>query len=255
MKFLVLIPARYESSRFPGKPLAKIGGEEMIVRVCRQVAKTGYELAVATDNEDIRATVERAGFKAVMTASTHRSGTERVEEAMRSLGSDADVVINVQGDEPFIQPEQIEKLAGLFEKFPTTEIATLAKRYLPEEGIEGLEDPNLVKLTFTDAGEALYFSRSVIPYVRGVNRNEWLDKTEFHTHIGIYAYKASTLSELVALPPSPLEKSESLEQLRWLENGYRIRVGVTEQSTIGIDTPEDLARAEEYAWNLTHNLN
>lgn len=246
MKFLVLIPARYESTRFPGKPLAKICGEEMIVRVCRQVEKTGLPLAVATDSELIRKCVENAGFTAVMTSAAHRSGTERVEEAYRNLGSDADVIINVQGDEPFIAPEQIEQLAAIFENNPGTSLATLARPFDPSHGMEALEDPNLVKLVKSEQGEALYFSRSVVPYVRKVPRDEWLGTTRFYSHIGIYAYAADVLSRIVALPESPLEQAESLEQLRWLQNGYRIRVDVSDKPTIGIDTPEDLANAERW---------
>lgn len=253
MKFLVLIPARYESSRFPGKPLAKIGGEEMIVRVCRQVAKTGFDLAVATDNKEIYDCVERNGFRAVMTSSDHRSGTERVEEAYRNLGSDADVVINVQGDEPFIQPAQIEKLAGIFTSRPDTRIATLAKRFDPKAGFDALFDPNLVKLTFSHDKEALYFSRSIIPYVRRTDWKNWLKEEEFFTHIGIYAYRADTLRDIVNLPESSLERAESLEQLRWLQNGFPIRLEVSEFSTIGIDTPADLEQAEEYLKQGTRN--
>lgn len=221
MKFIVIIPARYESTRFPGKPLARICGEEMIVRVCRQVSKTGLPLAVATDNEDIRTTVENAGFKAVMTSPDHSSGTERVEEAYRNLGSDADVIINVQGDEPFIDPAQISMLADIFSKYQDTEIATLARVFDPQHGMAALEDPNLVKLVMSEEGRALYFSRSVIPYVRKYPREQWLEHSVFYSHIGIYAYKARTLSEIVRLPASPLESAESLEQLRWLQNGLR----------------------------------
>lgn len=246
MKFLVLIPARYESSRFPGKPLAKICGEEMIVRVCRQVAKTGIDLAVATDDERIASTVEAAGFRAVITGRHHRSGTERVAEAYRNLGSDADVVINVQGDEPFILPEQIETLEKIFSERPDTDIATLAMHFDPSLGFDALFDPNLVKLTFSEDMEALYFSRSIIPYVRKTDWKNWLKEAEFFTHIGIYAYRSDVLAKIVTLPESSLEKAESLEQLRWLQNGYRIRVGVTTRSTIGIDTPADLERAEEF---------
>jgi 3-deoxy-manno-octulosonate cytidylyltransferase (CMP-KDO synthetase) len=246
MKYIVLIPARYESTRFPGKPLAKICGEEMIVRVCRQVAKTGLPLAVATDNELIRETVEKAGFRAVMTASTHRSGTERVEEAYRNLGEEADVIINVQGDEPFIDPEQIKLLAGIFSGNPDTEIATLARPFDPAAGFEALENPNLVKLVKSEEGRALYFSRSVIPYVRREPKEKWLETTSFFSHIGIYAYRATTLSEIVRLPESPLEAAESLEQLRWLQDGRTIRVAVSDHITVGIDTPEDLAEAERY---------
>lgn len=250
MKFIVIIPARYESTRFPGKPLARICGEEMIVRVCRQVSKTGLPLAVATDNEDIRATVENAGFKAVMTSPDHSSGTERVEEAYRNLGSDADVIINVQGDEPFIDPAQISMLADIFSKYHDTEIATLARVFDPQHGMAALEDPNLVKLVMSEEGRALYFSRSVIPYVRKYPREQWLEHSVFYSHIGIYAYKARTLSEIVRLPASPLESAESLEQLRWLQNGYKIRTAVSSHPTIGIDTPEDLVRAEEYLKSL-----
>lgn len=246
MKFIVLIPARFESSRFPGKPLAKIGGVEMIVRVCRQVAKTGLPLAVATDNGKIAACVEAAGYKAVITAATHRSGTERVEEALRNLNSDADVVINVQGDEPFINPNQIKMLADIFMKYPDTSIATLARRFNPDNGIDALEDPNLVKLVMSEDDKALYFSRSVVPYVRGVEKSKWLESTTFFSHIGIYAYKANVLSEIVKLPVAPLERSESLEQLRWLQNGYEIRTAVSGHPTIGIDTPQDLEEAEKF---------
>lgn len=244
MKYICLIPARYESSRFPGKPLAKIGGEEMIVRVCKQVAKTGIDLAVATDDQRIADCVEAAGFKAVMTSSNHKSGTERVEEAYRNLGSDADVVINIQGDEPFIQPSQIEKIKSLFEENKAIELATLTKKFDPNEGFDALFDPNLVKLVYSDKMDALYFSRSIIPYVRKTDWKNWLKEYEFHTHIGIYGYKAETLKEIVKLPMSTLEKAESLEQLRWLQNGYKIKVGLTEFSTIGIDTEEDLRKAE-----------
>lgn len=245
MKYICLIPARYESSRFPGKPLAKIGGEEMIIRVCRQVEKTGIDLAVATDDERIFKCVESAGYRAVMTSSRHNSGTERVEEAYRNLGSDADVVINIQGDEPFILPSQIEKLINLFDNDDSVEIATLSKPFNPNDGFDALFDPNLVKLIYDDNFNALYFSRSIIPYIRKTDWKNWLKEYNFHTHIGIYGYKAETLKRIVSLPQSTLEKAESLEQLRWLQNGYKIRVGITEFSTIGIDTVEDLQRAEK----------
>lgn len=245
MKFLVIIPARYESSRFPGKPLAKIAGEEMIVRVCRQVEKAGAEAAVATDDERILKCVEKAGFKAVMTSSSHRSGTERVEEAYRVLKSDADVVINVQGDEPFIRPEQIEKVMRIFESNPDAILATLCKKFDSQQGFDALFDPNLVKVVFSDKMEAMYFSRSIIPYVRKTEWKNWLKEAEFYTHIGIYGYKADTLAKIVKLPESSLEKAESLEQLRWLQNGLKINVALTEFTTIGIDTEADLRAAEE----------
>lgn len=246
MKYIVIIPARYKSSRFPGKPLAKIGGEEMIVRVCRQVAKTGIESVVATDDERIFECVEKAGFKAVMTRADHRSGTDRVAEAYRLVGSDADVVINVQGDEPFIQPGQILKVKEIFESKRDAELATLVKRFDPTKGFDALFDPNLVKVVFDDKMSALYFSRSIIPYVRRTDWQNWLKEAVYYTHIGIYGYRAETLLDIVELPESSLEKAESLEQLRWLQNGKKIDVALTEFSTIGIDTPADLEAAEKY---------
>lgn len=249
MKYIVIIPARYESTRFPGKPLAKIGGEEMIVRVCRQVAATGFNLAVATDSDLIADTVRNAGFEAVMTSSDHKSGTERIEEAYRKLGSDADVVINVQGDEPFIAPEQIKALADIFEKNPDTQLATLAREFDSADGFKALENPNLVKLVKNMKGEALYFSRSVVPFIRNQAPESWPRLHPYLSHIGIYAYKAEVLSKIVKLPESPLEKAESLEQLRWLENGYRIAVDISDFPTIGIDTPEDLVEAERFLAN------
>ncbi len=254
MKYIVLIPARYESSRFPGKPLAKIGGEEMILRVCRQVAKTDVESAVATDDERIYKCVTDAGFKAIMTSDKHRSGTERVEEAYRLAGIDADVIINVQGDEPFIRPEQILKVVELFEKYPDAKIGTLTKRFESERGFEALSDPNLVKLVFDNNMNALYFSRSVIPFVRKKPASEWLSDNDFHTHIGIYGYRASILSEIVHLPESTLEITESLEQLRWLQNGIPIKVGITDFSTIGIDTEQDLEEAEKFLASREKNI-
>ncbi len=250
MKFLAIIPARYASSRFPGKPLAKICGEEMIVRVCRRVVEAGIECLVATDDKRIYECVENAGFKAVMTSEKCGSGTERVEEAYRNIGSEADVIINVQGDEPFIRKEQIERLKNIFEAIPETEIATLVKLYDSKSGFEGLKDPNLVKVVLADSGDALYFSRSVIPYVRNVAEVDWLEKADFYTHIGIYAYKADTLKKIVTLPPSSLEKAESLEQLRWLQNGFKISSALSDSQTIGIDTPADLVAAEEYLKSL-----
>lgn len=244
-----MIPARYASSRFPGKPLAKICGQEMIVRVCRQVAKTGFELAVATDDPRIADTVTKAGFKAVMTGVNHRSGTERIEEAYRLLGSEADFVINVQGDEPFISPEQILAVADIFRTHPEAELATLTRPYPKDGPVSGLKDPNLVKLVKSETGEALYFSRSVIPYLRGIDEEEWPAKHQYYSHIGIYGYSSSALERIVSLSPVPLEEAESLEQLRWLGHGMHIHVAVSTQPTIGIDTPADLAEAERYLLN------
>lgn len=246
MKFLILIPARYQSSRFPGKPLARIGGREMILRVCDRVSLTGYATAVATDSEKIAECVRRAGYEVVMTSEECGSGTERVAEAYRTLGSDADVVINVQGDEPFIAVSQIEALAKIFVEHPDTDIATLVRPYEAAGGISGLEDPNLVKVVVGNNGEALYFSRTVIPYQRGVEKDKWPETYRYLSHIGIYAYRAAVLEKIVMLPEGALEKCEKLEQLRWLENGYSIHTAVSHEQTIGIDTPADLEAAEKY---------
>lgn len=241
--FIVIIPARYASSRFPGKPLAKIGGVEMIVRVCRRASETGVTVAVATDDERIRECVENAGFTAVMTSPDHQSGTDRVYEAFCKLGKPAKVVINVQGDEPFIAPSQIESLMECFDG-EATQLATLVRPFDKEKGFDALFDPNLVKVTRGADGHALYFSRSIIPYVRNIDWKHWLDSTQFYTHVGIYAYRADVLSEVTKIPRSSLEIAESLEQLRWLENGYLIETRETTEPTIGIDTPDDLAAAE-----------
>lgn len=246
MKVLVLIPARYASTRFPGKPLAKIAGKEMILRVSGQVAATGYDLAVATDDSRIFDTVTAAGYRAVMTRADHPSGTDRLAEAYAKIGGNYDVVVNVQGDEPFIRPEQINDIVGIFTKYPDTRLATLARPYPQDRSYEGLEDPNMVKLVIGDDGRALYFSRSVIPYLRGVDKKEWPARHQYYSHIGIYAYTPSALAEIVKIPRGSLEISESLEQLRWLQNGYEVRVAVSDFPTIGIDTTEDLAAAEAF---------
>lgn len=248
--FIVIIPARYASSRFPGKPLAKIGGVEMIVRVCQRVSETGFPLAVATDDSRIAEVVERAGFRAVMTSPDHQSGTDRVYEAYRNLGSDARVIINVQGDEPFIDPSQIRLLADCFSE-KKVRIATLARVFDKKKGFEALFDPNVVKLTRAYNGDALYFSRSIIPYVRGVEWKEWIEKARFLIHVGIYAYTADTLRWATGLPRSPLEIAESLEQLCWLENGCPVKVAITDSITVGIDTPADLEEAEKFLRDLS----
>lgn len=243
--FIAIIPARYASSRFPGKPLAKIAGREMILRVCDRVKSACPNLAVATDDDRIASCVEHAGYKAVLTAADHPSGTDRVREAFEKLGTPADVVINVQGDEPFIAPSQIEALIDIFRRNPEAELATLARPFDKKLGFEALFDPNLVKVTISDTGRALYFSRSIIPYVRGVEWKQWLQAAQFHTHVGIYGYRARTLQRITAMPRSSLEKAESLEQLRWLQAGFDIHVGITTEPTVGIDTPADLQAAEK----------
>ena len=239
---MAIIPARYASTRFPGKPLAVLGGKTVIQRVYEQVSSLLDEVYVATDDERIFQTVEAFGGRAVMTRTDHKSGTDRIEEAAEKIGSQADVIINVQGDEPFIQPSQIKTLMQLFDA-PETQIGTLGKRF---ENIEGVENPNSPKIVTDNRGFALYFSRSPIPFVRGKERSEWLANYPFLKHLGIYAYRREVLREVTQLPQGNLEKAESLEQLRWLENGYRIRVGLTDVETVGIDTPDDLKRAEEF---------
>ena len=240
MTFTAIIPARYASTRFPGKPLAVLGGKTVIQRVYEQVSKVLNEVYVATDDERIFSCVESFGGKAVMTRKDHQSGTDRIQEAVEKTGTQADVIINVQGDEPFIQPSQIQTLMQLFDDL-STQIGTLGK---PFESMEAVENPNSPKIVTDNRGFALYFSRSIIPYIRGKERKDWFGEYPFLKHLGVYAYRREVLAEVTKLPQSPLEKAESLEQLRWLQNGYRIRVGLTDVETVGIDTPEDLQRAE-----------
>ncbi|MBR0331027.1 MAG: 3-deoxy-manno-octulosonate cytidylyltransferase [Alistipes sp.] len=251
MKFIAIIPARYASTRFPGKPLAMLGGKTVIQRVYEQVRGVLDEAVVATDDERIFAAVEAFGGKAVMTSSAHRSGTDRCREAFEKMGEGYDVVVNVQGDEPFIQPAQLESLKCCFLN-PATQIATLVKPFTEADGLAALENPNSPKVVLDNEGCALYFSRSVVPYLRGVERSEWLKHHTFYKHIGIYAFRAEVLKAVTDLPQSTLELSESLEQLRWLENGYKIGVGITQMETIGIDTPEDLAKAEAFLMARDH---
>lgn len=245
MKFLTIIPARYASSRFPGKPLALIGQKPMIQLVYEQVKKETDEVYVATDDERIFDAVKSFGGNVVMTSSDHQSGTERCFEAYFAIGKDADVVINVQGDEPFVQPEQIALIKNCFSD-PITDIATLVKPFSEKDSFESLSSPNTPKVVINKRMEAIYFSRSLIPYLRGVDRMKWLQKGLFYKHIGMYAYKVDVLEQITRLEPTPLELSESLEQLRWIENGFRIKVGITHTETIGIDTPEDLERAKKF---------
>lgn len=245
MKFLAIIPARYASTRFPGKPLALLGGKPVIRHVWEQVTRALPDAVVATDDERIARTVESFGGRAVMTSPDHRSGTDRCREALDRLGGAWDVVVNIQGDEPFIAPEQLEAVCRRFDD-PATDIATLVKPFTAEEGLAALENPNSPKVVLDARGGALYFSRSVIPYLRGIPREERLARHTFYKHIGLYAFRTPVLRAVTSLAPSTLEEAESLEQLRWLENGYRIGVAVTRHATVGIDTPEDLARAEEF---------
>lgn len=245
MKYIGIIPARYASTRFPGKPLVKLGGISIIERVYRQVAEHLDEVYVATDDERIEKEVLSFGGKVVMTSSEHRSGTDRCNEAYSKVGSGYDVVINIQGDEPFIQPSQLQSIKSCFDD-PATEIATLVKPFIATQSIEELENPNSPKVVVDADMNAMYFSRSVIPYLRGTDKSQWLTKHTYYKHIGIYAYKADVLKRIAVMQQTKLELAESLEQLRWLENGVKIKVGITDTETIGIDTPEDLMRAEEF---------
>lgn len=240
MKFIAIIPARYASSRFPGKPLAMLGGKPVVQHVYEKAVSVLSNAYVATDDERIAEAVKRFGGNVVMTRTDHKSGTDRIAEALDKIGGNYDVVVNIQGDEPFIDKTQIEEICRCFDD-ENTEIATLGK---PFESIEAVENPNSPKIVLDNKGYAMYFSRSVIPYVRGKERTEWLQHFPYLKHLGIYAYKCDVLKQITKLPQSPLEIAESLEQLRWLQNGYKIKVGKTDIETIGIDTPDDLKRAE-----------
>lgn len=243
MKFIGIIPARYASTRFPGKPLADMAGKPMIQRVYEQVAGVLDAVCVATDDVRIENAVKAFGGRVVMTSDQHRSGTDRCYEAFCKAGSGYDIIVNIQGDEPFIHPEQIETIKACFAD-TNTEIATLVKPFRPDDDFEtALFNANSPKVVLNRNSEAMYFSRSIIPYMRGKDYKEWLPNHTYYKHIGLYAYRADTLRAITLLPQSPLELVESLEQLRWLENGYKIKVGITHRETIGIDTPEDMERA------------
>ena len=243
MRFVGIIPARYASTRFPGKPLADLGGKPMIQRVYEQAKKALDDVVVATDDERIYNCVKSFGGEVVMTRADHKCGTDRCLEAFEKLAIQGEaVVINIQGDEPFIQPEQIEAIKSCFDD-PTTQIATLVKPFEEADGLPALENPNTPKVVMSPDGTALLFSRSVIPYLRGIDKSEWLAQHMHYKHIGMYAYRAQVLKQITRLAQTPMEKAESLEQLRWLENGYKIKVAVCHTASIGIDTPADLERA------------
>lgn len=242
MKFIGIIPARYASTRFPGKPLALLGGKPVIQHVYEKVAAVLEAAYVATDDERIYDAVKSFGGQVVMTRTDHKSGTDRIEEAIEKIGGKWDVVVNVQGDEPFVAKSQLDTICHCFDD-PTTQIATLGK---PFESMEAVQNPNSPKIVVDNMGFAMYFSRSVIPYVRGKEESSWLTHYPFLKHLGIYAYRKDVLRQVTQLPQSSLEIAESLEQLRWLQNGFKIKVGTTDVETVGIDTPQDLERAEEF---------
>lgn len=237
---LGVIPARYASTRFPGKPLVDIQGKSMIQRVYEQAiqAEGLDQVVVATDDARIFEHVRGFGGTVQLTRADHPSGTDRCAEVATHF-PEAQFLLNIQGDEPFIQPEQIDLLVDTLVHHPVCTLATLAKQLIDPEA---LTNPNVVKVVFSETVGAIYFSRHPIPYLRGVPPLEWLAQQTFYKHIGLYGYRRDTLLALARLSPSPLEQAESLEQLRWLENGYRIAVGITELETMGIDTPEDLVR-------------
>ena len=238
---VAIIPARYASTRFPGKPLVEINGKTMIQCVYDQVKNTPEisEVIVATDDDRIEAEVLRFGGKVVRTKSEHPSGTDRCYEAYQQLNKSYDFIINVQGDEPFIQPEQIRTLANILK--PETQLATLIKKIEDEDTLFNTNTP---KVVINTKGEALYFSRQTIPYLRQFpDKTVWLKQHTFYKHIGMYAYRPDVLEKITQLSPSSLELAESLEQLRWIENGYSIQTAITTIETLGIDTPEDLHKA------------
>ena len=237
MKTLGIVPARYASTRFPAKALVDIYGKSMVQRVYEQAKKclALNEVVVATDDARIFNHVVAFGGRVMMTSKTHQSGTDRCAEVAAAL-PEFDVVINIQGDEPFINPKQIAKVAALFTDVKTA-LATLVKKIETEEELQNTNTPKVVLNHFS---EAVYFSRSVIPYIRGQEIQNWLQHHTFYKHIGIYGYRSAVLHQITKLPVSTLEKAESLEQLRWIENGYRIKVAETNIETLAVDTPADL---------------
>lgn len=245
MKAVAIIPARYASTRFPGKPLVQIKGKAMIQHVYERCQLVFEEVYVATDDQRIHDAVQGFGGKALMTAKTHQSGTDRCAEAARIIqkSSNIEIIVNVQGDEPFIHTEQLNQIIQCFEK-ANTQIATLLTP-IKDQAI--LFDPNAVKAVVSEDGRALYFSRMAIPFQRDVAMDAWLDRQTYYLHIGLYAYRFNVLQELTRLAPGRLEQMEKLEQLRWLENGYHIQTAITKHQTMGIDTPDDLEKLNESA--------
>lgn len=240
MRSIGIIPARYASSRFPGKPLADIKGKTMIQRVYEQAKKAQSldYVVVATDDERIKEAVESFGGEVLMTSKQHPSGTDRCLECLQLLDQEFDVVVNIQGDEPYISPDQIDLILSCFSN-ENTEIATLMKLI---ESEEELFDVNRPKVLVDEDDFAIYFSRQALPFLRGVPKSDWVEEINFYKHIGMYAYRTNTLKEICALKTSRLERAEGLEQLRWIEAGYKIRVSITEEESYSIDSPEDLQK-------------
>ena len=246
MKVIGIIPSRYASTRFPSKPLAMIKGKTMIQRVWEQAWKSKLDaVVVATDDMRIADEVLKFGGQYVLTDPNHRSGTDRCREALYMVEGQYDAVVNIQGDEPFIDPAQINQVIELIGR-DDTQLASLAKRIEDEDE---LFSPNVVKVVMDKQGNALYFSRNPIPFMRNLDRDKWLQKGEYYKHIGLYAYKTETLCQIAEMQSTALEMAESLEQLRWLENGLRIRMGVTQLESLSIDTQEDYEKAMQFAQN------
>lgn len=245
MSILGIIPARYASTRFPGKPLVLLGNKPIIRHVYERTCEALKWVYIATDDKRIYDEVKRFGGNVVLTSSLHRSGTDRCAEALEIIEKETslkfDIVINIQGDEPFIEPKQILQISELFND-PLSQITTLVKRILNPEDIF---DPNKPKVVLDKNGFALIFSRSAVPYIRGLDKENWPGEFIYYKHIGIYGYRTEILKEITLLPPSDIEIAESLEQLRWLSNGYKIKTAITTHESIGIDTPEDLEKARE----------
>ncbi|MCH8903939.1 MAG: 3-deoxy-manno-octulosonate cytidylyltransferase [Bacteroidetes bacterium] len=241
MKFIGIIPSRYDSTRLPGKPLLDIGGKSMIQRVYEQVSlsKSLDKVIVATDNEEIRDVILKIGGEAVITG-VHNNGTERCNEIIEKMDEHFDAVINIQGDEPFIQPEQIDLLCTCFHSAGTN-LATLVRKIVSNDD---LDDTSVIKVIRNKNGDAIYFSRTALPFMRDKERSGWLREHDYFKHIQMYGYRSETLKEVANLEPTFLERAESLEQLRWLEHGYIIKTAITEHDSLSVDTPEDLKKAE-----------
>lgn len=245
MNCIGIIPSRFGSTRFPGKALAEIGGMTMIERVYRQACQAIGNVIVATDCEDIAREVERFGGHAVMTSTGCVNGTARCMEAYDIMQSNADIVINIQGDEPFIMPDDIRRVIDCFAD-KDVEIASLARKFAQTEDFNALFSPDAVKVIMDMKGDAMYFSRAIIPYVRDYSWQEWTTHSDHFIHTGMYGYRISTLRHLVNLPDCAIEQAEQLEQLKWMYAGYKIRMAITSSQSIGVDTPEDLRRAIEF---------
>lgn len=243
MRSIGIIPARYASSRFPGKPLADINGKIMIQRVYEQAKKASalHHVVVATDDERIREAVINFGGEVTMTSSEHQSGTDRCLEALEAQEEEFEVVVNIQGDEPFISPGQINLILSCFHQ-ENTEIATLVKLIESEKELWNINKP---KVLMDEDDFAIYFSRQCIPFLRSVEKEKWLEQFNFYKHIGMYAYRSETLKEICSLKPSRLERAEGLEQLRWIENGYKVKTAITDEEALSVDTPEDLEQFME----------